>query len=72
MQGNAPGIDGRNPGGRQDHQFLTAVIPDIFQESGFPCTGLSGQEDMLGRLVHKLQRELKFGIGKVCFRHPAI
>jgi hypothetical protein len=48
------------------------MFPDASQKSGLARSGLPGQENMPGRLVHKLQGELKIGIREICLRHAAI
>ena len=42
--------------------LLLRMLTDIFEEGGFSCSGLAGEENRLARMRDQIQRILKFRI----------
>ena len=62
VEGRSAGVDGGDAGRGGDGHFFETVLPDIFEEGGFACTGSAGEKDGSYGLVDELDRQLKHGI----------
>jgi len=63
MQGDAAGVDGRDPGGRGDHQPFVGLFFDCMEEGGLAGARLAGEKDGAVGVLDKGFRQFEFGVG---------
>ena len=65
VQRAAPGIDGGDARGSQDHVLLLHIVADVAQEGRFARACLARQEERLAGVLDELQRLAELAVGGI-------